>query len=314
MINLKEFLESDKSTITKEYEGGRYSVSLAKMYNYEKNIISIFKEDYCKGNDFNPFSIDKDSLLGIYFINNKVFYFKDTFKMQYSNLNLTDLEYSNLNELNIKMVKEINNKIIEKINNDESKLNVNLNEMRLTSEDYLKGYAESLFLGNKNIEVDSYASYSIPNITNSFDTLVDYVENKEKLVDIESDKYIENKKNDIYLTIVNNKKIKEYMKVIENNVDYIRTRELNKILSNKDYKTVNIKYKQGNNEMKFKIEARDFLSSITSTINSYKIQPSKDRETFMKTFESKSKCYADIEQEYIEEITYGRNLLYKKNA
>lgn len=114
-------------------------------------------------------------------------------------------------------------------------------------------------------------------------------------------------------TIVNNKKIKECIESISNDADYIRTKELNSIFANKDLKTVTINYKKDGNEMKFKIETRVFLSDKDDTISSYNIQPLKDRKTFKNTFKDK-RGLDYIEPEYIEEITHGKKVLYKKNA
>lgn len=41
MIKLKEFLKSNESTIIEEKEGKSYSIALAKMYNYTKDMVYI---------------------------------------------------------------------------------------------------------------------------------------------------------------------------------------------------------------------------------------------------------------------------------
>ena len=65
--------------------------------------------------------------------------------------------------------------------------------------------------------------------------------------------------------------------------------------------------------MKFKINTRIYLYGKDATISSCKIQSLKDRETFENTFKDK-RGLDYIEPEYIEEITHGKKVLYKKNA
>lgn len=64
--------------------------------------------------------------------------------------------------------------------------------------------------------------------------------------------------------------------------------------------------------MKFKIEAKVFLNDKTDVISSYKIQSTKDRKQFRDTFRDK-RGSDYIEPDYIQEITYGKKVLYKKN-
>ena len=313
MIKLKEFLKSNESTIIEEKEGRNYSIALAKMYNYTKDMVYIFMDDYCRGGDFNPLKLEKGSFLGIYSTSEEVFYFESNYRREFCRVDVSDLNCSTLSDLATELVKEVNNKIVEKVENDESRLNVDLNEVRLMEEYGIEDNARRRLLRNSDVNMESYASYSIDRVEDSFDTLLDCIRDKENTIEKEANNYIEENKNKIYSTIVNNKKIKECIESISNDADYIRTKELNSIFANKDLKTVTINYKKDGNEMKFKIETRVFLSDKDDTISSYNIQPLKDRKTFKNTFKDK-RGLDYIEPEYIEEITHGKKVLYKKNA
>lgn len=312
MINLKEFLESDKTTISGEKQGWGYRTTLAKIFNRTKDVVYILKNEYSKSDDFNPFEIEERSFMGIYYIEKNTFYFKNNLEFEYRNLDLSNLNYYILTEVKKEFVKEVNKKIIEKVNNDETKLGVNIEDVELNDDSYVENNARRIFLKDYEVEIDSYASYGIESMEKDFDTIVNYIKDNKETVEKESSAYIEENKNEIYRIINANKRTLELMKTFEQDEDYIKIRELNKIFGNKDYKTLNIYYKQDDNEMKFKIEARAFLENKTSTISSYNIQSPKDREKFRDTFKDK-RGLDYIEPDYIQEITYGKKVLYKKD-
>ena len=312
MINLKEFLESDKTTISGEKQGWGYRTTLAKIFNRTKDVVYILKNEYSKSDDFNPFEIEERSFMGIYYIEKNTFYFKNNLEFEYRNLDLSNLNYYILTEVQKEFVKEVNKKIIEQVNNDETKLGVNIEDVELNDDSYVENNARRIFLKDYEVEIDSYASYGIESMEKDFDTIVNYIKDNKETVEKESSAYIEENKNEIYRIINANKRTLELMKTFEQDEDYIKIRELNKIFGNKDYKTLNIYYKQDDNEMKFKIEARAFLENKASTISSYNIQSPKDRKKFRDTFKDK-RGLDYIEPDYIQEITYGKKVLYKKD-
>lgn len=221
-----------------------------------------------------------------------------------------DNSMNDTNTLSLELVSEVNKKIIEKIENDESRLNVDLNEIKEFSENSLKSRAEGMYIRNYEVCVNSYAKYSLECINNSTDILLQYALNKEDVVEKESNKYIEENKNKIYSNILYYKKIKEYMNILDEDMEYVRLRKLNSIFRNKDLKTLNIKYKQNNKEIEFKIRNKGiFLYNNRDNIDIDRIRFIKDRQSFREEF-ANTVAGAYIKPKYIEKIMHGTKVLY----
>lgn len=310
MINLKEFLESNETVMVEK--GVKYPLALAKIYNETEDMVYILKTRYNKGNNFNPYNINERCFIGIYYIEKNIFYFENRYEPQFGGLNLSNLNYSFLEDVQKELVEKVNEKIVEKINNDESKLDINMKDLELNDDSYIKKGAIAIFLQNSKVEINSYANYNIRNANDDFDIVVNYIKNNKRTVEEESLNYIEKNKNEIYKEINTNKRVLEYMKVVEQDEDYIEIRKLNRVFGSEEFKTLNIYYKQNENEMKFKIESGELLYGKNDTISSYNIKPTKDREKFQEIFKDKN-GYDDIKPDYIQEITYGKKVLYKKD-
>lgn len=311
MINLKEFLESNKTMVVDEKGYWDYADSLAKIQNIEEDIDYIFKDLYCRGKRFNPLKLKKEDFLGIYYKKSGKFYFRDSYYAKNEILKHDGLDCSDLTTLTEEINESVNKKIIEKVSNGKVNIDVELEKYEQPEEYAIESTARRIFLRGETVCMNSYAEYSIKDYTQHFDDIIDYIIDSENAIERISSEYIEENKKSIYRNILINERVSELIKTIEKDPDYIRTRKLNEIFMNNDIKSINIKYVKDGEEMKFKIENRVFLEYKNDTISSYNIISPKERKEFENTF--KDKRGSDyIESEYIDEITYGKKVLYKK--
>lgn len=311
MLNLKEFLESNKTMMVDEKGNRDYADSLAKIQNIEEGIDYIFGDLYCRGKRFNPLKLDKNDFLGLYNKKTGVFYFENSYYAKNEILKHDSLTVSDLGTLVKEINESINNKIVEKINNGKINLDIEPENYDKPEDYMIENKAKRLFLRGESINFTSYATFEIKHYSEYFDTIIDFIVNKEKTIDEISDKYIEDNKGSIYRIIKINQEAYNLMQDMEKDPDYVQTRKLNEIFMNRDIKSINIKYVKDGEEMKFKIENRVFLEDKNDTISSYNIISSKERDKFRSTFKDKRDLNY-IESEYIEEITYGKKVLYKR--
>ena len=311
MINLKEFLKNDNATTLKS-DG----TVLFKVCNIEKDMIYVFTDTFSSTNQFNPFRIKDSSFLGLYYITEDKFFFPSKYTLSYwtkyadkdEEISISDLEVLCLSDVVNEIKDLVIKRLVEAVGNDESKLNIDKNDVELTNENRIKDYATRLFLRNEDIEINKYLhQYNLKDGETSFETIVKFLRDKDNAISEEVNNFLDKNKENIYKDIVFNKKVIEYTKLLKDKPEYIRTRELNKVFLNRDLKTVNILYREDDKEMKFKIDNKSVLGYTNDTISYWHIKSLKEREEFRKAFKG------HIEQKNIIQITHGKDTLYKRD-
>lgn len=212
----------------------------------------------------------------------------------------------------VEFIKKVNEKIVEKIGNNENTLDVDIIKVERLSDKQLKTRAIDMYIRGLEIPLNTYANYSIDDLSNCYDMLYDETVNLDELVEKEANNYIDNNKYQICENLLYYNKMNYYMRLLDDNNNYVILRKLNSIFLNKHLKTLNIKYKKDDKEMDFQMRNNGiFLRQLNDIIPYTKINRINSRLEFERMFRHEL-GYIAIYPKFIEEISCKDILLYTK--
>lgn len=305
MLNLKSFLVSNDSVVAQNS-----SRVLVKVEHPSKDIIFVMEERFANNGEFNPFKMDTQCL-GLYNVKEDMFLFTDDLEIRYSDLDLNNLNVSNLEELKVEIESKVNEALISKIGKDENEVYVELKEYEKISDDVARSRAEDMFINDIELKEFSYADYVMNEIQYDITPFINYIIYPNLAIEEEADKYIEKNKKYIYRDMELNKRIQKYIEEIKNDEYAKSLKEMATIFNDSSIKTFNIHYKKDDKEMTFKVSNHIRLDRVDDTISATIILNAKEEKIFRDKFEEEGR-WTFIIPKYIEEITYGKKILYKK--
>lgn len=312
MLKLKEFLVGNKNLVVDFRDKLGYGPGLARIIDTEKGLDYVFEDSYSRETSFNPFSIKENSMLGIYNRNTGVFYFESEFKRKYTKVDYSDLETLCIDvDIQKALIEKVNNSIISKIGNNKKLLKIKDEDVEACNMEALQKKAERMFFYDSTVDMFSYARFDIADIYSDINTLTDYILNAKDTIERLAIQFIEENKKTIYSTMRSNDIISKILEDLHENEEYMNIKKMNEFFGNSEFKTVNVLYKKDGNEIKFKMKnVRKFSTLNDSFLSSY-IVDKKDYDKFRESFRDEKELDY-IHPEYIEEITHGRRVLYKK--
>lgn len=315
-LNIKRFLESNETSTL--LVGSTLDTTFFKVnsglsgveYIYAQTVNNIFNKNL--EGIINPKSIGDKCFLGVYDSTKGVLYEIASYKRGYSNYNIEGLEEKTLklNEIKKEIESQVKNKIIDLIGFDESKLNLTEEEIKdainSVGQRNITEKRDAFLLRGVEVDTTEYANYELSQNEGYILHYVKYIKEGEKYIDYLLQEHMQENNVMIYRAILELKEVIKQIKENENKESYIIRRKLNEFLDNDNYKTLNITYKENDNELTFKLDNRSKYYRIGDRLYNYNIKDAKLRKQFEQTFKG------DIVPENIECITYSKKVLYTK--
>lgn len=331
-IDFKAFLKEENNTVAINNWNDKYEVFF--KVNTAKNIVAIYKQSFNKYPLYNPFN--KQEAAAIYNTKDDILYI-DSYRFNDNTITLDDLNIIEMHDFKNILEESINKKIIELVDNNINNLNLSEDEIEEYNADMLKNNenyktykedAAKLFIKGEDVNLNSYARFKFNSVTYSsynngfIDFYLEFkgfniikaIHSKDQFVDGQAKTIINTFKKEIYMNIVKNSKVSEFMEEMKLNEEYDTIKKVTTILNDKTRKTLNIHYKKNDKSMKFKIESCPHICNINNRfyINEWAILNQYDRTLFETTFNNEKGWGEDIYLLNIEAITYGKKVLYKK--
>lgn len=316
MVKLVDFLNSEDGVIFYNHKNDdRYSVAFSKMLTRYPGIIYVFKQTYCENEVFNPFDMD-NSFFGVYHKNTNTLYIEDKVGMIYISkyneyITLDGMDCLELYDVKNELVEEVNSKILNLIGFNKLKLGLDKNDIKEIDQKHAVNKAKRMYISGEAIDKDVYAKYKIGDIRYSLGDIIKYIDDKEYFIDSTTHRYIRENSVQIYSDIEFIETLEMEMERLNSDEDANVRRKIELVFSDRSRKTLNITYKKDGKEMIFKIENK---ASVVrdNYISVYYIVNAKDRDLFGATYVDEDRFSVEIIPKYIESISYGKNILYKK--
>lgn len=223
------------------------------------------------------------------------------------------LENSGKESFAEKLTELVKARVEEIIDNKRSNISIKelsdgylLNQMQYYSEYGAARDAKKEFINGKEpADIVYKCPYSVDSMSDA--DYIQFIVDKELLVEREANEYIEKNQENILAQFYNNALLKKELQSIYDNPQHIlhRVKAIIDAVKESEAKTVNVTINKDNKDFTFKYETRTLTFAPDSYYSSYNMRASDRRE-----FENLFGRNADFYPNEITQITYGRKTIY----
>ena len=216
-----------------------------------------------------------------------------------------------------KLTELVKTKVEEIIDNKRSNISIKelsdsnlLDNMKYYSDYVAARDAKTEFINGKEPADIVYKCPYAVNTVNDND-YIQFITDKESLVEREANEYIEKHQENILAQFYNNALLKKELQSIYDNPQNIlhRVKAIIDAVKESEAKTVNVTINKDNKDFTFKYETRTLTFAPDSYYSSYNMRASDRRE-----FENLFGRHSDFYPNEITQITYGRKTIYDSSA
>ncbi|HBE9444610.1 hypothetical protein [Clostridioides difficile] len=316
MLNLVNFMKNGKDGVFEEIENrgnAKYICKIASKNDYVKYL--YFSDELSSQNLY---------FAGIYDCrNNSVYYGGGYTQINYFELlAMEEVSKYRINEYKQIFIDSVLSRIIEKINFDENNLNLNEEERNsilkenhsLIKDEICRQKSERLFLRDKEADINNillnYNLYNTSNVslTQIYNSIINFDDEVEKEATI----CIKKNNKEFYLNIKKIENIRKQLEIFNNDDNAKQLRDISRIISDKTRKTLNIKIKKNMKIFDIKIKNDSNFTYFNEYIPYTNIYNKEKREKFLYEIRNNDIYTENIYFKEIIEISFNRNLLYKR--